>query len=200
MYSFGMVLLELLLNAPPACPGPKPGEILYLVNHLNGDLMRCLAMVDPRAGYPPAVSKQLAELALNCASMNEQNRPTFVQVVKSLRTMLVTAEGGTPQPSPSVMLGGSSTGPFTGFSIQPGLFLPPKQHLSGSGLLVSSVPPHGVSLSPLAEHASPPALPAPLQRFLNPRRSAAATTSQSAVPSSSTTGSVSEHCLRTSHA
>ncbi|KAF4758636.1 hypothetical protein FOZ63_010513, partial [Perkinsus olseni] len=142
VYSFGMVILELLLNAPPACPGAKPGEILYLVNHLNGDLMRCLSMVDPRAGYPPAVAKQLAELALNCASMNEQSRPTFVQVVKSLRSMLVAAEGGTPQPSPSLMLG-STSGPFTGFSIQPGLFLPsqPKQHHAGGGANLSVLSP-----------------------------------------------------------
>ncbi|KAF4658840.1 hypothetical protein FOL47_007806 [Perkinsus chesapeaki] len=130
VYSFGMVLLELLLNAPPACPGPKPGEILYLVNHLNGDLMRCLSMVDPRAGYPPNVAKQLAELALSCASMAEESRPTFVQVVKSLRAMLTAAEAAvTPQPSPALMIGGNTTSSAfpaaAHFNIQPGLFMPP---------------------------------------------------------------------------
>ena len=85
VYSFGMVIIELLCNAPPACAGPNPGEILYLVNHLQGSVSRCVQMADPKANWPPFIANKLAELAMNCVSMNESTRPKFVQIVKTLR-------------------------------------------------------------------------------------------------------------------
>ena len=85
VYSFGMVLIELLCNAPPACAGPNPGEILYLVNHLQGSVSRCVGMADPKANWPSFIANKLAELAMNCVSMNEQTRPKFVHIVKTLR-------------------------------------------------------------------------------------------------------------------
>ena len=87
VYSFGMVLIELLCNAPPACSGSAPGEILYLVNHLQGSVARCLAMADPKANFPPAIATRLAELAMTCVSMNETVRPKFSQIVKALRAL-----------------------------------------------------------------------------------------------------------------
>lgn len=104
VYSFGMVLIELLCNAPPACSGPNPGEILYLVNHLQGSVSRCTGMADPKAGWPPAIATKVAELAMNCVSMNEQQRPKFVQIVKQLRSIIELSNAGEPptsQPLPT---------------------------------------------------------------------------------------------------
>lgn len=95
VYSFGMVLIELMCNAPPACAGSSPGEVLYLVNHLQGSVSRCVSMADPKAGWPPAMANKLAELCMNCVSMTETSRPKFTQVVKQLRVMLeVALKGG----------------------------------------------------------------------------------------------------------
>lgn len=99
VYSFGMVMIELLCNAPPACSGPNPGEILYLVNHLQGSVSRCVGMADPKANWPAAIAAKLAELAMSCVSMNEQARPKFVQIVKQLRGLIEMANGG-PSVSP----------------------------------------------------------------------------------------------------
>jgi hypothetical protein len=99
VYSFGMVLIELLCNAPPACSGPNPGEILYLVNHLQGSVARCAGMADPKAGWTQTGATKVAELAMSCVSMTEQNRPKFSQIVKQLRAMienLNVASSGSP--------------------------------------------------------------------------------------------------------
>ena len=96
VYSFGMVIIELLCNAPPACSGPNPGEILYLVNHLQGSVSRCVGMADPKAGWPPAIATKLAELAMSCVSMTETVRPKFVQIVKQLRSLLEAGNNGSP--------------------------------------------------------------------------------------------------------
>lgn len=104
VYSFGMVLIELLCNAPPACSGPNPGEILYLVNHLQGSVSRCAGMADPKAGWSQAGATKVAELAMNCVSMTEQSRPKFVQIVKQLRALIenLTSLGGGSPVSPTV--------------------------------------------------------------------------------------------------
>lgn len=102
VYSFGMVMIELLCNAPPACSGPNPGEILYLVNHLQGSVSRCVGMADPKANWPPAIATKLAELAMSCVSMNEQARPKFVQIVKQIRGLIEMANGGPSVSPPSV--------------------------------------------------------------------------------------------------
>jgi serine/threonine protein kinase len=99
VYSFGMVLIELLCNAPPACPGSSPGEILYLVNHLQGSVSRLLAMVDAKAGWPGPLAQRMGDLAMNCISMTESNRPKFVQIVKLLRGIIENSDpagGGGP--------------------------------------------------------------------------------------------------------
>lgn len=111
VYSFGMVLIELLCNAPPACSGPNPGEILYLVNHLQGSVSRTLNMADPKAGWPPAVATKLAELAMNCVSMTETQRPKFVSIVKQLRALIEFANGNSA--SPASVISSSSPPPLS---------------------------------------------------------------------------------------
>ena len=112
VYSFGMVLIELLCNAPPACSGPNPGEILYLVNHLQGSVSRTVNMADPKAGWPPAVANKLAELAMSCVSMTENQRPRFVQIVKQLRSLIEFANGGSAA-SPASVVSAASPPPLS---------------------------------------------------------------------------------------
>lgn len=47
VYSLGMVLLEVLTGRPPALQHPN-GHIEYQFSHLNGDIPKLMAMVDPR--------------------------------------------------------------------------------------------------------------------------------------------------------
>merc|ERR1719229_960260 len=51
VYSFGMVLLEVLTGRPPALQHPS-GKIEYQFEHINGDIRRLSQMVDRRGQWP----------------------------------------------------------------------------------------------------------------------------------------------------
>lgn len=88
VYSFGMVLLEVLTGRPPAIQHPVTGQIQYVYAHLNGDVRSALSMVQARAGWPPDLAQRMARLALACIDKNEANRPVFVHVVARLRDLV----------------------------------------------------------------------------------------------------------------
>ena len=56
-------------------------EKRYLAHHLQEDVNRAMAMMDPRAGWPSDIALSFSELAIGCISMNEQERPSFVEIV-----------------------------------------------------------------------------------------------------------------------
>lgn len=87
VYSFGMVLLELLTRSPPALQHEN-GRIEYQFAHIGGDPEKVAAMVDHRAHWPHAVSSQVGALALRCTHELEARRPTFVELVGRLRQLL----------------------------------------------------------------------------------------------------------------
>lgn len=94
MYSFGMVMLEILTGLAPAAPDPhRPGSIVYPVQeHLmpshSGALERCLRQLDASAGWPPALAREMVLLALRCVERDDDlRRPRFVEVVRKLRSM-----------------------------------------------------------------------------------------------------------------
>lgn len=99
VYSFGMVLLELLTRRPPALQHVS-GRIEYQFVHLEGELSRVKAMLDPRAMWPVIVSTGLGELALRCISKQEVNRPSFINIVKQLRQLIRENPNSSPSGTP----------------------------------------------------------------------------------------------------
>lgn len=91
VYSFGMVLFELLTSSPPAYIGGGGDngrqEIKYLVNHINADVNKALALSDPKAGWLSEISQEVATLAVTCTDMREERRPGFGDIVRNLRAV-----------------------------------------------------------------------------------------------------------------
>jgi len=99
VYSFGTVLLELLMNERPALCGPK-GDIIYpLVQVVQpgapGALERILGRLDAQASWPRPPVEELSELALRCVST--RGRPAFEEVVETLRRLYHASAAGANQ-------------------------------------------------------------------------------------------------------
>lgn len=95
VYSFGMVILELLTNLAPAAADPaRHGGIIYPVaNNVApnqpGALDRVVRCIDTQADWPPPVIQELGTLALRSAdALDESKRPRFVEVVRAARAMI----------------------------------------------------------------------------------------------------------------
>eukprot|EP00439_Symbiodinium_sp_Y106_P074754 s853_g14.t1 len=94
VYSFGMVILEVLTAIPPATADPsKPGGIAYpietqLLPGSPGAVERCVNAADKTAGWPKGLAEDLSGLGIRCVNANDENlRPKFVEVVRSLRQL-----------------------------------------------------------------------------------------------------------------
>ena len=85
VYSFGHVLLELLVNKPPAVKG-QAGELIYPVLQAVKPLCpgahgRLLQHLDPMANWPPAVANEFADMALCCIDTVPERRPVFEDLI-----------------------------------------------------------------------------------------------------------------------
>eukprot|EP00434_Breviolum_minutum_P001801 symbB.v1.2.001594.t1/scaffold88.1/size340390/29 len=90
VYSFGIVLLELLTASPPATKREAAdGSIQwdFLVTALGYDLRVALQQVDRKAGFPHEVAANFAHLGLKCTEYQEESRPFFAEVVTRLRDL-----------------------------------------------------------------------------------------------------------------
>ncbi|CAE7779935.1 unnamed protein product [Symbiodinium microadriaticum] len=94
VYSFGMVILEVLTAIPPATADPsKPGGIAYpietqLLPGSPGAVERCVSAADKTAGWPKGLAEDLSGLGIRCVNANDENlRPKFVEVVRALRQL-----------------------------------------------------------------------------------------------------------------
>eukprot|EP00930_Biecheleria_cincta_P065675 TRINITY_DN5152_c0_g3_i1.p1 TRINITY_DN5152_c0_g3~~TRINITY_DN5152_c0_g3_i1.p1 ORF type:complete len:691 (+),score=109.48 TRINITY_DN5152_c0_g3_i1:44-2116(+) len=95
VYSFGMVILEVLTGLAPASADSKaPGGIVYpiaekIVPGSPGALDRVGRVLDTSANWPSPVFEELATMGLRCIhATDESQRPRFVEVVRPLRNLL----------------------------------------------------------------------------------------------------------------
>lgn len=88
VYSFGMVLLEMLINMLPA--GMMGEEYVYPLQDLimpmvPGAVDRAANAADPSAGWPVPVAREVAALGLACIDGDESRRPCFNEICRLLR-------------------------------------------------------------------------------------------------------------------
>jgi serine/threonine protein kinase len=91
-YSFGTVLLELLLNRPPCLCSPEGDMMFPLLQTVQpaapGAHGRLLASLDPTAGtWPRSIIEELADLSLACVDMVPDRRPNFEGITHVLRRL-----------------------------------------------------------------------------------------------------------------
>mmetsp|Transcript_12317 Transcript_12317/g.28866 ORF Transcript_12317/g.28866 Transcript_12317/m.28866 type:complete len:474 (-) Transcript_12317:6-1427(-) len=88
IYSFGMVLLEMLLNVMPAVVAPEglnfPVQDLIRPEE-PGAHQRACEHADRLASWPPQVAAEVTSLALQCVEMADARRPLFNDVCRALR-------------------------------------------------------------------------------------------------------------------
>eukprot|EP00929_Paragymnodinium_shiwhaense_P089293 TRINITY_DN49455_c0_g1_i1.p1 TRINITY_DN49455_c0_g1~~TRINITY_DN49455_c0_g1_i1.p1 ORF type:complete len:421 (-),score=78.75 TRINITY_DN49455_c0_g1_i1:255-1517(-) len=91
VYSFGIVLMELLLNQPPCLAGPA-GDLIYPILQVvqpsaPGAHARLIANLDPKARWPPLLADDLADMALSCLDNAPARRPSYDTIYTVLQRL-----------------------------------------------------------------------------------------------------------------
>jgi len=169
VYSFGVVLLELLTASAPAwttraADGGK--EYHFLVSVIDGDVRATQQLVDRKALWPQSVALAVGVLALRCTHTSEEIRPNFAEIVSLLRSLRDLPDSQAPPAVQGLGLGAQMQAePWLQPQVQPQLqpqpqpqpqLLPqlqPQLHLEPVGVLLWSlecifVDGHGVSSTP----------------------------------------------------
>lgn len=90
VYSFGMVMLEMLTATSPAVllkMSDGTQHYRFLVCEIHGSAEVAVSMADTKAQWPAEASLALARLALRCAQEQEELRPNFAEIVNNLRQL-----------------------------------------------------------------------------------------------------------------
>jgi len=90
VYSFGMVLLELLTSVPPAIilNRDRPEDLEYLVARLQNSIQKVIELLDATAKFPEDLARKISDIAFQCITSDPAKRPLFVQLVEQLRHLL----------------------------------------------------------------------------------------------------------------
>lgn len=92
VYSLGMVLLELLVNRPPALASSHGDMVFPLLEavqpYVGGAHARLMQCLDPGACWPQQVAAEFGDLALGCLDPESRRRPNFASVVRSLHRLV----------------------------------------------------------------------------------------------------------------
>jgi serine/threonine protein kinase len=155
VYSFGTVLMELLINEPPALCGPD-GRIIYpLMTHVQpaapGAYERAMARIDQTAEWSVSLAGDFARLALNCVA-HPDRRPKFELIVNDLRKLTQSSSTLTSGKHPSLSPGMFSSG------MQPQQQQQQQQYMFAQQ---AQSPGHGMQGSAMPGGVSPAALPSP---------------------------------------
>eukprot|EP00443_Scrippsiella_acuminata_P042628 CAMPEP_0115319372 /NCGR_PEP_ID=MMETSP0270-20121206/79729_1 /TAXON_ID=71861 /ORGANISM="Scrippsiella trochoidea, Strain CCMP3099" /LENGTH=1178 /DNA_ID=CAMNT_0002739057 /DNA_START=70 /DNA_END=3602 /DNA_ORIENTATION=+ len=144
VYSFGMVMLELLTGLAPAAADPhRPGNILYHIGDQikpsqPGAMDRIIRGLDASAAWPIPLGQELGAMGLRCVhATDETQRPRFVEIVRAIRKL------GERFPKPAAV-------PQSLPSQVPQV----PQHLTGVG--GPAAPGHGIQQSAVAASHSDP--------------------------------------------
>jgi serine/threonine protein kinase len=108
VYSFGMVLLEILTSLPPATVDGKD-QIQY--TYKDKDFKAIMGMVQWDAKWPKEIAQFLAQLALACIQESEDHRPLFVDIVNKLRKLQSHISAAPTPPPPAMVETPSSSKP-----------------------------------------------------------------------------------------
>jgi serine/threonine protein kinase len=90
VYSFGMVMLEMLLNLMPA--GMMNDSLVYPIHEAvrpsePDAIERCLERADAKARWPQGVAGDVAQLALSCIHPDDNFRPRFNEICRALKAI-----------------------------------------------------------------------------------------------------------------
>lgn len=87
IYSFGMVLFEVITGMPPYSKAQKTDLITYL-RDCKKQGTELLNMVDPNATWPADIAASLFELAMNCSNYDRHARPTASEALRHLDALM----------------------------------------------------------------------------------------------------------------